>query len=164
MNNTTIEEKDLVWLPKSLAEKVKQLEEGREQEKLVLTYLEESKSSLKADLETLDEDVAIYVGLMTKARQSFEKAKNEQLNSAYTTWEKFDEELGELRKKVKTVSEEVKPIKDELEQVNELLRQVHSWEINDLLKTVEALRGHLSGDRETAKILRFLYKTYGKTK
>src|SRR5688572_20798439 len=99
MNTTTktIEEKEIVWLPKSLAEKVKQITDGKLLELEILKYAEESKSSLRQDIESIEEDVLQYRAFMVKAKNAFKEAKDEQLDASYALWEKFEDDLKGLR-------------------------------------------------------------------
>jgi len=81
-----IEEREFVYVPKSLAKKIKELEDGKVKEDLILEYLDKSRKEVKANLETLEDDVIQYQGIMIKAKQTFEKAKNEQLTASYDLW------------------------------------------------------------------------------
>jgi len=99
---------------------------------------------------------------MVNARRDFEKTKNEELNAMYDIWNKFETDIVKVRKNITDVVKELQPLKDEVESINELLSKTNSYQINDLLKTVNELQSALSYNSETGKILKFLFKTYKK--
>ena len=53
-----------------------------------------------AIVEAMEEDAAIFSGLMLKVKQSFGKAKDEALSASYDLWEKYDQERPSVEKKV----------------------------------------------------------------
>ena len=160
MNDNKIEERDLVWLPKRLAEKIKDNTDKKLEEKLIVDYLDQSRSDVKANLESLDEDILRYKGLMAKARQAFREAKEEQLQANYDLWEKFDKELPKLSEKVEMLKNKVEPIKRQVQELNESLDKVRSYQIKDLVDLLKEISDALSYDSNTGKILKFLVKNY----
>lgn len=57
MNN---EQEELVWLPKSLVSKIKEVKDIKAIEREILKYVEETKNSLRLDTEAMDEDIIQY--------------------------------------------------------------------------------------------------------
>ena len=159
------EDKEIVWLPKKLADKVKGYqEEGKPYENIILQYLDESKNEVKSNLETLDEDVLQYKALMVKAKNAFKEAKEEQLSQSYEIWEDFDKELVSVRSKVEEMKNTISPIKSEIEDIKKLLDGVSSWEIEKFLEVIKEVSNYLAYEGDTAKILRFLFDNYKKDK
>lgn len=156
------EEKDLIWLPKSLVKKIKDIEDTKTIEAEIYKYIEESKKDLRINLESLDDDVLLYKAYMIKAKNAFEAAKNEQLEASYALWEKFDTELYEVRKKVEKVKEVMNPIKQELEELKTLMNSVKTYDIEKLLEVIKTIATYLSYDGDTAKVVRFLFENYKK--
>ena len=72
-------EKDLIWVEKDFAEKYKKMvdDESLNEQRIaaldeyIQTVKDSSKNEYKASLECLEEDLAIYKGLMLKTKQSF---------------------------------------------------------------------------------------------
>lgn len=137
--------KELIWVGKEFAERYKLLDDDktkREQQiKMFNEYLEglqkTSRDDFKANLECLDEDVAIYKGLMISVKQAFEAAKNEQLQASYDLWEKFDKDMPNIREKTTEVVKALDPLVDQLTKINELLGKIQIWDFEKLIKTVE---------------------------
>jgi len=157
-----IEEREFVYVPKSLAKKIKELEDGKVKEDLILEYLDKSRKEVKANLETLEDDVIQYQGIMIKAKQTFEKAKNEQLTASYDLWERFDKEMPKLQKKIETITSQIEPIANQIIELNEALDKIHSYQIKDLVELLKEVSSCLEYDGNTGKILKFLVTNYNK--
>ncbi len=156
----TREEREIVWLPKSLAKKVKDNTDEKLVEQEILKYLDDSRKDVRRSLEILEEDVVSYRALMVKARQSFEKAKNEQLDASYKLWEKFDKEMPKLSEKIKTLEEKLSPVKETVDGLEESLKNMSTYRIKDLVELIEKLDSILTAGGETGKMVRFLLKEY----
>jgi predicted RNase H-like nuclease (RuvC/YqgF family) len=154
------EEKELVWLPKEVAARVKQLEDAKKSGDLVLEYVEQSKRDLKTSLESLEDDVIRFKSQMISARKKFEDAKNVELEANYAVWEKFDLEKSSIRKKAGELKDELKPMIDELKQVKQLMDQINTYDIQRLLTIIKDLNHSFYG--ETGNILTFLFNNYKK--
>lgn len=154
------EEKELVWLPVSLVKKLKRTQDKGEQETLILKYIDESERDIQYSIESLEDEVVRYKGAMLKARKAFEEAKNEQLGANYAMWEKFEEELPSLEKKIETVKDLVAPVANQIEDLEKTLEKLQTYRIEDLLKLIENINRELCYDSNTSKILKFLVKEY----
>jgi hypothetical protein len=156
----TYKEKELVWLPKDVAEKVLQLEEAKKSGDLVLEYIEQAKRDLNISLESLDEDVIQFKAQMISARKKFEEAKTVELAANYEVWEKFDLEKAGIRKKAQDLKQELQPMIDELNQVKRLMSEINSYDISNLLKIIKEVNQSFYG--ETGNVLTFLFNNYKK--
>lgn len=144
-----MEKTELIWVEKEFAERWKKLETANatrdQQEKVFNEYMDsvtaEVKRDFKASLEALDEDAAIFTGLMLKVKQTFGKAKDEHLNASYELWEKFDAEIPSVRGKVDSLVKTLKPLKDELTEINDLIGKINTHDIDRLMKSIEGLAG-----------------------
>ena len=161
--NTThqkTEEKEIVWLPKSLANKIKGMEDGKLMEAEIIKYFDESKRNMQIEIEALDDCVLQYRGLMTKAKKAFQEAKEEQLDSAYALWEKFEDDMKGLRDFVGKAKNELAPLKNELVEIKAMMSEVDRWGLKELLGIIKEING--SYYSETNNILRFLLNNYKK--
>jgi len=158
---------ELIWVSKELAERVKKMQTEqatREQQDSVLNeYIESLKADVKRDfkcnLESLEEDAAIFTGLMLKVKQAFEKAKGEQLTASYELWEKFEAEIPSVNEKVNMLLKVLKPLKDELTQVNDLIGKIDTYDINRLNESVAHLASSYGKNKE---MIEFLITNFGK--
>lgn len=160
MSTTIKEEKDLVWLPKSLADKIKQIEDGRLLEAEIMRYAEQSKENLRIETESIEGDVLQYRAYMVKAKNAFKEAKEEQLTAAYALWEKFEDDMKGLREYVTKAKGAIEPLKNELLQVKQLMGEVDKWGIRELLSIVKELNSNYYS--ESNNMLRFLLNNYKK--
>ncbi len=138
---------ELIWVDKEFADRYKSITEGIEQKKIqdraledyIKTVSDQSKEDFKANLESLEEDVAVYTGLMLKVKQAFEKAKNESLLASYTLWENYDEEKSKIKVKINNIIDVLLPLEKKLESINELIRKIDTWDIDKLVKSISNL-------------------------
>lgn len=157
---TKTEEREYIYLPKSLAKKIKDLEDNKLIEQAIDEYFEETKRDLKINLEEIDDRVLEYRGLMVKAKGEFKKAKEEQISASYTLWEEFEKEMPNIRGKIELLKNEISPITKELKELSTELNKVKTWEIQDLLKIVKEVRSYLDYNNDTGNILKFLFENY----
>jgi chromosome segregation ATPase len=156
-----MDNKELVWVEKEFAEKYKMLEGKKEMRELQIAEFEEymkkvqdqARREFRANLENLDEDCAIFSGLMLKVKQSFEKAKNEHLDASYALWEKFEKEIPDVRKKIQTITETVTPLKKELEDVNALLAKINTYDLDRVIEAIGKLNNLYGTSREMVDFL-----------
>ena len=157
MNN----DRELIWVEKEFAEKYKLLDDKAEKraeqiamfEKYMETVKDQSKAEFKNNLQNLEEDVAIYTGLMLKVKQAFEKAKNEQLDASYKLWEKFDEEIPNIRQKTSQVISELNPLIGKLEEIDKLLSKIDTYNFERLITAIEKVNNLYGQNKEMFEFL-----------
>jgi len=160
-----MKDEELIWVDKEFAERYKLLDGDKTKREHQIAMFNEylegiqkaSRDDFKANLQCLDEDVAIYKGLMISVKQAFETAKDEQLKDSYALWEKFDKDLPNIREKTTEVIETLNPLVDQLTKINELLGKIQIWDFEKLIKTVENLSS-LYG--ESKDMIEFLVNHY----
>lgn len=141
------DDKDVVWVEKEFAEKFKEMEKdsSKNEQRLkafddyMKTVSDRSRSEFKADLENLEEDVAIYKGLMLQVRQSFEKAKDEALGASYAIWENFEKEIPSVNKKVEEITNTLKPLIELTGNLNSELGKLQTWNIKEVVEVIRNL-------------------------
>lgn len=159
--------KELIWVEKEFAERYKVLESDKSKneqrckalDEYISKVSESSRSDFKANLETLEEDVAIYTGLMLKVKQAFGKAKDEALEASYALWEEFDKERPVVSKKISDVCELLDPLEKKLNSINDSLGKIRTYDIDRLIESMQKLNG-LYG--ESRKMFDFVVNHFGK--
>lgn len=142
-----MDDKELVWVEKEFAKKYQALEKdaNKNAERLAVfneymeTVKEKSREDFKTQLGSLEEDAAIYTGLMVQVKQSFEKAKNEQLEASYALWEKFEKEIPSIHDKIKTITDKLKPLQESITTLNDLWAKVNTWDMDKVVSTIKEL-------------------------
>ena len=152
----------LIWLDEEQAIRFEKCSSDEEKYKVFEEYLtgvaEESKKEFKANLESLEEDVAIYTGLMIRVKQAFEKAKNEQLALSYSVWENFDKEMPSIKDNVEKVVSTLDPLLIKLQNINEQLGKINTWNIERVIETINKFQD-LSG--KSKEMFEFIVKNFG---
>jgi len=160
-----MKERELIWVEKEFAGKYKEIESDESKKELRIKmfeqYLEKisetSKKEFKANFESLEEDVAIYNGLMLKIKQSFEKAKNEQLQASYALWEKFDKEIPSIREKTQSIIGELEPLEKKLTTIESLLSKIRTYDMEKFIEVMGRLSGMYGKQK---KMVDFLVKNF----
>lgn len=162
-------DEELVWVDKEFAEKLKKLETAKatreQQERVFDEYISavtaSVRSDFKANLENLEEDAAIFIGLCLKTRQAFEKAKNEHLEASYALWEKFDTEIPSVKKKTEAVVAELKPILDMVKAIDAGIKNIDIMRFERLLECLRAMASLYGQERPMLEFLVNNFKRAG---
>lgn len=162
-----MDNKELIWVEKEFAERYKILESEKEKneqrckalDEYISKISESSRSDFKANLEVLEEDVAIYTGLMLKVKQAFGKAKDEALEASYALWEKFDEEKPSVSKKISEFVNMLDPLEKKLNSINDALGKIRTYNIDRLVESMQKLTGLCGESRE---MFDFIVTHFGK--
>lgn len=159
------DDQELIWVDKEVAERYKEISDDdtkrAEQIKIVNEYIdqvgEKSKKEFRANLDNLEEDVAIYKGLMLNVKQAFEKAKDEQLRGSYELWEQFEKDLPSIKDKTNEIVEALDPLVAQLTKVNDLLGKIQMWNFDKVIETVERFAATYG---ESKEMVEFLIKNF----
>ena len=156
-----------IWVSKEFAERWKKVTtevSNREQQEKVFdeyikTVTDKVRDDFKCNLESLEEDAAMFTGLMLKVKQTFGKAKDEHLDASYELWEKFEAEIPSVNKKIDLLLKTLRPLKDELTEINKLVGQISTYDIDRLINSVDALSNSYG---KNAEMVAFLVNNFGK--
>jgi archaellum component FlaC len=155
--STESEQRELVWVKKSQADRFKNIESDEKRyeafEEYLKTVSEESRREFKTNFENLEEDVAIYNGLMLKVKQSFERAKHEQLTASYVLWENFEKEIPSVNKKVDQVLAVLSPLSEKLNKLNGILKAIEIYDVNRLIEAIEKLTNLYGTNKDMVEFL-----------
>ena len=155
-------EKELVWMPKHLAEKIKQMEKDGALDSFVLEHIETCKKEIQTDIEAMEDDVLRFRGLLAQVRKDFGEATEEHLSKAYEVWESFDKDLPSIRKHVDAAVKELLPLKKELSEITEAINGINTWKAQRLAEDVQNLSALLNGSNKD--MIKFLIDNYKEEK
>ena len=153
--------KEIIWVGKEFAEEFKAYEgeanQAELQKKALDDYLEtvteEAKRDFRVSFESLEDDVAIFKGLMTTVKLAFEKAKNEQLNASYGLWEKFEDEIPSVKLKTEQMIETLSPLCEKLNEVDSLFKKIKTFEIDRLYESIKNISDLYGKNKEMVEFL-----------
>ena len=138
------EERDLVWLPKSVAAKVKQIETVEEADNMIQEYIKTKRQDFTRELENLDDDVLSFKGVCLRHRQELKKVYDEQADLLDRLWEdcgdmgsKIHRHAVALAAELAPLTAEVKSLKSSIEEVKRLIGQVDFYPQQAFIQTVE---------------------------
>lgn len=154
-------DQELIWVSKEFAEKFKTIDKEEEKIKVFNEYLESVKfdvrSEFKVNLEGLQEDAAIFSGLMLQVKQTFEKTKHEHLAASYELWEKFEKEIPSTKQKVEKIVAVLEPLTKELTKIESLLTSIRTYEMDHIYEAVIKFTGLYGEGKE---MFEFLVKNF----
>lgn len=150
-------DKRYIYVPAELAAKIEQADDVAAMGAAVDEHFKNSVKDIAGLLESLDEEVLIYKGLMAKARAEFRKAADEQISQSYAMWEEVDKQRPSVHAKVKALVADLKPITSELKEIDDLLNRMDLSRIERTLKLINELS---YAPDETKKMLAFLAVNY----
>lgn len=158
------EEKDLVWVPKKLADEIKAYKDPFSDEVVALMerYIDESKNEWKLSFESLEEDLLMYRGLMVKTKKAFEAAKNEQCEAVYDFWDKIEEEIPKTEEKINNLVKLFDPLEKKLDKLNSSLAKIDTYQIERFTELVAKLDSILSCKGNTNDMMVFLMENFKK--
>ncbi|MFA5928618.1 MAG: hypothetical protein WC838_04915 [Candidatus Margulisiibacteriota bacterium] len=152
---------ELIWVDKEFAERWKKLTTEHtkrdEQEKVFNEYMEkitkQVREDFKCNLDSLEEDAAMFTGLMIKVKQAFGKAKDEQLNASYELWEKFEAEIPSVTKKTAALIALLTPLREQLTDINNMIGKISTHDIDKLIRSVDLLANSYGTNKEMVEFL-----------
>lgn len=158
-------DEELIYVDKEFAERFKEMKTKGAEREVQIQVLEDymqtvsdsSKSDFKANLKCLEEDVAIYSGLMLHVKQAFGKAKDEALISSYAQWEEYEKDMPSLAKKTKAITDSLDPFLEKLKQINAQLEKIRTYNFDKIIETVGRFN---SMSDESKKVMRFLFDNF----
>jgi chromosome condensin MukBEF ATPase and DNA-binding subunit MukB len=150
-----------IYVDAEFADKFEALEKETntidQQEKVWNEYFDKLNNDVKREfsssLESLEENAAMFTGLMIKVKQTFGKAADEHLNSSYEVWENYDKELPNIRDKTQKMIDVLNPLKNELTEINTLIGKINIWDIEKLIKTISLLSEMYGTNKEMVEFL-----------
>lgn len=149
------EEKELVWLPKSLAKKIEELKDSNN---FVEDYIKESKREIYQNFDALDDEIISYKSAMIKARKEFEKAKDEMISASFEVWNDFDKERKHLSDMVYQMQQTLEPLKKDLKEIEDSLSKISTYRIKDFFDTVQQISTNMYG--KSGEMIQFLIKNF----
>jgi hypothetical protein len=159
------EKQELIWVSKEFSEKWKKATDEKATADIQAAMFDEYIQSVngkirddfKANLETIEEDAAIFTGLMLKTRQAFEKAKNEHLDASYALWEKYEDDIPSITKKTASIISILEPLEVKLKTINNLMAKINTYEIDKVISSISVLSS-ACGKQKT--MIEFLIKNF----
>lgn len=155
-------EKDLVWVPKKLADEINAYKDPFSDKVVALMekYIDESKDEWKLNFESLEEDLLMYRGLMVKTKKAFEAAKNEQCEAAYELWEKIESEIPRTKDKIDNLVKLFDPLEKKLDKLDNSLAKIDTYQIERFTELVAKLNSILSCKGQTNDMMVFLMENF----
>lgn len=158
-------DKELVWVDKEFADKIKNAEGVTEQAKIVDEILLSKKRNMENELQYLDENLLVFKSVCLNFRKELDKvadAENEKLNEIIN---RTCEIHGKVKAQSKEISKSFQPIDQTLyelsgkvEKINRQLDDIKTHKMDNFLSIVERVERMDEGSKKMLKFLMDEYK------
>ena len=98
------EEKDIVWLPKSIADKFKDLESIESMRVLTRDVIEKKRLDMTTEDRNLEDDVLRFKAFCLAHRSEMSKVYNEECDLIEKMWEELSTKADNTRTKIKNMT------------------------------------------------------------
>lgn len=147
------QERELIWVPKELAERFNSLETVEEQSALVMKFIEEQRSRIKASNEYLEDDVLEFKAYCLNYRKALSEVLNAQdpimealeEKTAYAT-NKMKEDLKKVEKLIEPIENRVSILLRKVDGIAAAMAKINHHQINQYISVVEQF-ANMSDDR-----------------
>lgn len=156
-----MDDKELVWVPKSLAEKLNSLDDDLKSGELVLQYIKDTKRDVETSIDALDDDILNLKSFSAKVKKEFKQIYEAQIEESEKLFLDADEKLPHVKDIAGKYISALAPVTEELQKLRELQLSINTWDIervHDLLASVNKM---LSNDR-MKHMLEFLIENFSR--
>jgi len=150
-----------IWVDKDFADKWKALKSKQatreEQEKVFDEYCKQITSQVRKDfeinLESLEEDAAMFKGLMIKVKKTFEETKNEYLEASEAVWEKFEKEVPSIQKNIDRLTKLIDPLSKQLDVVKKKFETISTYNYKQVVELIQLVSSLNDKNKNTLELI-----------
>lgn len=162
-------DKDLVWLPKELVVKLKEVENEEElKEKYILKYIDGLKRDVSKEIELIDEDILEFKASCIRYKKGMKSIYDEETDALYAAWEAMDQKRGKLLLNSEAISKHLKPIRQEIDSLTKdldrLVEKIDYTTINKFEKISGILNTYSRLDDDTKQMFRLMVESSNEQK
>lgn len=142
-----MEDKKLVWLPDSEADKYEKAIDESSQIKVIDEIIARGKKDLRDGVEMMSEDEAMLKGMLLRYKKMYTETLNEHSEAVYKIWEDLDKALPTLKTQTTKLKNRLQPI---LNSVNEIYNQfdliskkiesVNTYQFTKMIELIDAIQ------------------------
>jgi len=160
------EDKDLIWVPKKIADEYKAAESDETKEKIIKRILDKQKIDIESEFDRLNEVELQFKAICITHKNTLEKVYKEQYDMLYKLWEETGDVYSEVSNKNKELKQSaektndvVKSIKDNIDNINKVL----NFDVYAIERFVALIDKLNMADAKTKEMLQFLMTSFAKT-
>jgi hypothetical protein len=161
-----MEDKELIWVSKKLAEEFKSLDKVEEQEASVKRVIASKRLSLDEENELLSESLLEFKSVCLVHKKELQKVYEEQENALYKMWEdmgdistKILEHSRKVASKTREATREIETMRTNIDALKKTLSGFEIYGADSLAKLAQNVS---QMDENTKNILKFLLNNYTK--
>ncbi len=113
-----MEDKELIWVDKKLADEYKSLKSVEQQELLVKKVIEKRGLDLTEELEMLSDNTLQFKSVCLVHRKELEKIYAEESDKLYKLWEEMGDITSKISQHARAVAQQIDPIRREVSELS----------------------------------------------
>lgn len=139
-------EKELIWVPKEIAEKYKNIESIEQHSEMILELIKRKKKDFAIENENLDDDVLTFKAVCLRHKAELQKVYNEQSEQLELLWkdcsnmsEKINEHARKIASDLSPIVNTVRELKNSITDVKARLADVSFYPSSQFVQVAEAV-------------------------
>jgi methyl-accepting chemotaxis protein len=132
-------EKELVWLPKELAQQFESATNPDLAEQIILHHIELMKRDIQISIESLDDDILRFKTKGLEYRSALNAAWSAEYEKLQQLFNDQQAKINEIREQIKTQAKAIEPLTQEAQRLTEKLASIPTYRIEETAKAVEHL-------------------------
>lgn len=139
-----------IWVPEEIGKRYEQATGDGTKIDIIETLIQSMKNDVKMSLESFDDDVLAYKGMVLKYKKAFQEVYENQSEKIDQLWEDIQKTLPRQDDLIKQVKDSLVPILDCIEKLAKKVEHVNTYH---LMRMVELIDKVNACDDKTKEVL-----------
>lgn len=160
-------DKELLWVEKEFAEKVKQAESVSAQASVVDEILQYKKRNMEYELQELEENMLVFKSVCLNFRKELDKVADLEDEKLQTIIDrtcdihsKVKQQSKEIAKGLQPITETLNNLESKLNKLSDKIDGINLYKVSNLLNSLERIN---TLDENSKDMFKFLVQSYTKT-
>lgn len=141
--------KELLWVEKSLIQKLKLLDGVEEiKEKDIKDLIKNFNEDVEIIKEDVNSSILDFRAKAQSVREAYETVVKQEINANNELWESLDEKRYESVKKINSARDSIKSVQDDVNRLKKSIYDIDFYGIDRLMECIEKINDMRLEDRE----------------
>jgi len=148
-----MENKELIWVTKEVAEEYKALDSDIVKADLVNELIRRKKISIDGDLESLEDDLIRFKGFASNYANRFKKAYEEQGDKINQIWEDCQEPIDKIHSKTKQMTNSIEKLHKDVKKISDELDNFNTYKIEKVIDLIDQYNRMTDEDKQIFSVI-----------